>query len=64
MASLKNKKYIVTVRQKVLLPHRRKPDDIDRDFTIYAKTSRSAKTSIRNAGIKGKIIKVKLGGKG
>lgn len=63
MAALKNKKYIVTVRQKVLLPHRKKPDDIDRDYTVYAKTSRGAKSSIRNAGIKGRIINVRLRGK-
>jgi len=55
---LKLKKYEITVRESITLPHRTKPEPLDRIYTVRAKTEKSALSSIRDAGIKGRIIKI------
>jgi len=63
MPTIGTKKYYVTVRQGRIKPRGGVENWLDRRYTVYAKTSRGAKTSVKNAGIKGSIIKVELGGK-
>jgi len=63
MPALGTKQYIVTVRQGRIKPRGGVEGWLDRNYTVYAKTSRGAKSSITNAGIRGSIIKVELGGK-
>lgn len=52
-------KYIVTVRQGRIKPKGGVEGWFDRNYTVYAKSSRGAKSSIRSSGIKGEIINVK-----
>jgi len=63
MPAIGTKKYIVTVRQGRIMPRGGVEGWLDRGYTVYAKTSRGARSSIKNAGIRGSIIKVELGGK-
>ena len=63
MAELTRKKYIVTVRQGKIKPKGGIEGWLDRNYTIYAKTTRSAKSAIKDAGIRGRIIDVQLGDK-
>ena len=63
MAGIGTKKYLVTVRQGRIKPRGGVEGWFDRVYTIYAKSSRGAKSAIKNAGIKGRIIKVESGGK-
>jgi len=50
--------YRVTVEQKVRLPQRSIDDTIERVLTVRTKSKQAAKSAIKRAGIKGRIIKV------
>lgn len=52
------RKYQVTVRQGRIKPRGGVEGWLDRTYTVYAKSSRGAKSSIKRAGIRGTIIKV------
>ena len=60
MAESRLKTYTVTVKQHITLPHRTKPERVDPRYTLSAKTEKGAIKAVRDAGIKGKIVKVEL----
>ena len=51
-------KYIVTVRQGRIKPRGGVEGWLDRHYTVYAKSSRGARSSIKSSGIAGQVIKV------
>ena len=51
-------KYIVVVRQGRIHPRGGVEGWLDKRYTIYAKSSRGAKSAIKDAGIHGQIIDV------
>ena len=56
----KPKEYIVTVRQRIIIGHRTKPESVDRYFFPRAKSTRSARKAVEDTGIKGEIVSVEL----
>ena len=59
--SLARKRFIVTVRQKPIRVRGATTDFTDRTFTVFGKTERGVKSSIKNAGISGTIVDIRLG---
>lgn len=57
MPPLNTRKYKVTVRQGRIHPRGGVEGWFDRTYTVYAKSTRGAKASVKSAGIKGTIIK-------
>lgn len=56
----KGKGYEVTIREMVTLPYRKKPEPIDKVFTIhFAKTKKQAIKAVKSAGYKGEIVGVR-----
>ena len=51
-------KYEVLVRQGRIKPRGGVEGWFDRNYTVYAKSTRGARSSIRNAGIKGRVIEI------
>ncbi len=62
MPVLGTKKYIVTVRQGRIKPQGGVEGWLDRRYTVYAKTSRGARSAVKSAGIRGEVVEAKLGG--
>ena len=58
MASVGTHKYVVTVRQGRIKPRGGVEGWLDRHYTVYAKSSRGARASIKKSGTRGQIIKV------
>jgi len=55
-------KYVVVVRQGRIKPRGGVEGWLDRNFTVFAKSSRGARSAIKSAGIRGTIIEVERGG--
>ena len=54
----KPKKMIVVLAQRMTLPHRTKPEDVQHEFTVYALSKPQAIKAVRNAGHKGRLVEV------
>jgi len=56
--SRKPKKMVVILAQRMTLPHRTKPEDVLREFTVYALTKQQAIKAVKGAGYKGRVVEV------
>ena len=52
------REYCVTIREKIKIGMRKEADDVDRRFTISAKSKKGAVRAIRDAGYDGELISV------
>lgn len=52
--------WVVTLRQKQKVGPRKEAEDVDRHFSVRAKTAKSAEKAVTNAGHRGKIVAVEL----
>jgi len=55
-----SKEWVVTLRQKVKVGGRKTPEDVDKNFTVRARTKASAARAVKNAGYRGDIVSVEL----
>jgi len=54
----KPKKMIVVLAQRMTLPYRTKPEDVLREFTVYALSKPQAIKAVRDAGHRGRLVEV------
>ena len=57
---VKNKQYIVVIKEKIKIPGRKEPLELNREYKTMAKTKDGAIANVRGVGVTGRIISVEL----